>query len=249
MPLLCVLPFPPLLFPVPFSFPVALLLSPGCNTAPCASTAVQAQWLTRTWSRCSKSCQAGGGTSTRQVLCVNTAGQVLQQINEAQCAAANSTAGAKPPTMQVCGRSACATFQPVAKDWSSCSVTCGGGVQTRLVQCVDQRSRSVVRASFCDLSSLPTSQTCNTSPCSGSSGLVVGAVWQQGDWSECSTECGGGFRTRAVQCVSGGNAVDASQCTATMPATQSTCSTDQVSEGGVASPAHLGGRVLRARLG
>jgi hypothetical protein len=156
------------------------------------------------------------------VQCVNTADRIIEPLNEAACAGVNSTAEAKPPTMQTCGRSACATFQPVAKDWSSCSVTCGGGVQTRSVYCVDQRSRSVVRSSFCDLSSVPTSQPCNTDGCA----LVAGANWQQGNWSECSTECGGGYRTRQVQCVSAGTVVDSAQCKATMPATQDSCSID-----------------------
>lgn len=49
--------------------------------------------------------------------------------------------------------------------FGTCSLTCGGGTQTRTVQCKDN-SGNVVSESFCTTSKPSTSQACNTQACS-----------------------------------------------------------------------------------
>ncbi|XP_045183280.2 A disintegrin and metalloproteinase with thrombospondin motifs 14-like isoform X4 [Mercenaria mercenaria] len=54
-------------------------------------------------------------------------------------------------------------------DWGVCSVTCGGGFTTRMLQCANPRPSITGR--FCDGTSLQV-QSCNNTACSGSSAAV-----------------------------------------------------------------------------
>ncbi|MCX6702907.1 MAG: hypothetical protein NTW60_03520 [Candidatus Wolfebacteria bacterium] len=64
--------------------------------------------------------------------------------------------------------------------WSTCSATCGGGTQTKIIVNSDCSTRTE-------------SQSCNTQACPPPCGS--GSV---GGWSSCSTACGGGTETRIV---------------------------------------------------
>ncbi len=65
--------------------------------------------------------------------------------------------------------------------WSTCSLTCGGGTQTRT--CTNPLPANV--GAVC---SGPSTQTCNTQAC------PINGGWS--DWSTCSMTCGGGTQTR-----------------------------------------------------
>ena len=85
------------------------------------------------------------------------------------------------------------SFQWKADEWGECSDVCGGGSQSRIVECLDKTSSQVVADIFCD--SLPkplTTQTCNLQECT--------YIWVTGTWSNCSVVCGDGVMTRTVDC-------------------------------------------------
>uniref|UniRef100_A0A8C9WI54 ADAM metallopeptidase with thrombospondin type 1 motif, 15a n=1 Tax=Scleropages formosus TaxID=113540 RepID=A0A8C9WI54_SCLFO len=76
-----------------------------------------------------------------------------------------------------------------AASWDDCSVTCGSGMQKRLVQCLDPEGRT---ATDCDSALRPNAMRLCGEPCPG---------WDIGDWSPCSKTCGKGFKRRALRCI------------------------------------------------
>ena len=61
---------------------------------------------------------------------------------------------------------------------------------------------------------------------------IIGAVWEFGTWSECSTTCGGGFLTRSSTCVNrtDGNTLDDAFC-GKNPIISKECNTHSCAEG------------------
>ncbi|XP_033219978.1 A disintegrin and metalloproteinase with thrombospondin motifs 7-like isoform X2 [Belonocnema kinseyi] len=90
----------------------------------------------------------------------------------------------------------------VFSDWSLCTVTCGGGVQTSRAFCHEVKS-GIVEDQFCNETTKPESidRECNPKPCP--------ARWWVGPWQMCSVTCGeGALRKRSVMCVSSGKDTD-----------------------------------------
>ncbi|XP_066561895.1 A disintegrin and metalloproteinase with thrombospondin motifs 1 [Amia ocellicauda] len=79
----------------------------------------------------------------------------------------------------------------VLREWGPCSRSCGGGVQQRLVECLDPRGRPSTDCAP-ELQP-PGSRRCAPAAC---------PQWLLGDWSSCSKSCGRGFRKRLLRCVS-----------------------------------------------
>lgn len=137
------------------------------------------------WSTCSASC--GGGTQMRTRSCTNPA----PSGGGAACAGSSSES-------QACNTHSCGgggggggAVDGGWGAWSSCSVSCGGGIQTR--SC-DSPTPANGGANCVGASS----QSCNTHSCGGGGGGGGGAVdggWS--DWSACDQPCGGGTQTRA----------------------------------------------------
>jgi hypothetical protein len=100
---------------------------------------------------------------------------------------------------QACQQPSCFTFS--SQSWSTCSISCGWGVQTRRVFCALKASADapVDDASCIDGSvgaAPPSQQNCNGGPC---------PVYSYGvkAWSACSVTCGtGGVQTRLTWCQS-----------------------------------------------
>ncbi|KAK2493422.1 hypothetical protein MC885_020448 [Smutsia gigantea] len=125
------------------------------------------QWAVSSWSECSVTC--GLGTRKREVKCSEKASQgKLITFPERRCR------NIKKPNLdmeETCNRGACparpgyptktaAGWYP--SPWQQCTVTCGGGVQTRTVHCLQQGRPS----SSCLLRQKPpVLQACNTNFC------------------------------------------------------------------------------------
>lgn len=103
-------------------------------------------------------------------------------------------------------------------NWSECSATCGGGTQTRTVQCKRNDDIYVVDGLCPDIKPA-TQQVCNTQDCYTYS-------WYSGSWSWDSETCGKSYATRTVYCRrSDGTKVSDSYCSGSKPST-STSATD-----------------------
>ncbi|XP_066184157.1 A disintegrin and metalloproteinase with thrombospondin motifs 7 [Sylvia atricapilla] len=79
--------------------------------------------------------------------------------------------------------------------WSSCTATCGTGVQRQVVHCVE-RLAGLVEERFCDALTRPDDQqrTCSEEPCP--------ARWWVAEWQPCSASCGrAGLMKRTVLCI------------------------------------------------
>ncbi|CAH0551174.1 unnamed protein product, partial [Brassicogethes aeneus] len=111
-------------------------------------------------------------------------------------------------------------------EYSPCSASCGGGVQTRNVSCAGRKSLQPVEINLCQsMSEPPSSQRCNEIPCE--------AQWVAYPWGRCSLPCGkGGMQTRQIVCqriVAKGlpSQVPDDDCkNLPKPSTQQSCNTD-----------------------
>ncbi|XP_027724801.1 A disintegrin and metalloproteinase with thrombospondin motifs 16 [Vombatus ursinus] len=137
-------------------------------------------------SECSATC--GGGQMTTKEGCYR---DMRLQVNTSFC-----NPRTRPVTGVIpCKMPACPPSWSVG-NWSTCSLTCGIGEQSRLVQCIQRiHSKSeVVSATLCPQPIPPSRQICNTQSCP--------PAWSAGPWSECSRTCGKGWKKRSVTCKS-----------------------------------------------
>uniref|UniRef100_A0A8D0QUA7 ADAM metallopeptidase with thrombospondin type 1 motif 16 n=1 Tax=Sus scrofa TaxID=9823 RepID=A0A8D0QUA7_PIG len=137
-------------------------------------------------SECSVSC--GGGHMTTRGACYR---DLRFPVNASFC-----SPDARPVTgVTPCKVSACPPSWSVG-NWSTCSRTCGGGTQSRPVQCMRRAHYKSERvpASLCPKPMPSSRQTCHTQSCP--------PAWSTGPWAECSRTCGKGWRKRSVACKS-----------------------------------------------
>ncbi|KAK3921384.1 ADAMTS-like protein 1 [Frankliniella fusca] len=102
----------------------------------------------------------------------------------------------RPSALQPAGRWSTASWEP-------CSNPCGAGEEQRSVSCVLEDAEStliVVTDSFC-APPRPTS----VRPCYQYRSECAN-TWVTGDWGQCSAKCGGGQRSRVVECHAGAGA-------------------------------------------
>ncbi|NWX15024.1 ATS7 metalloproteinase, partial [Aegotheles bennettii] len=79
--------------------------------------------------------------------------------------------------------------------WTTCTATCGTGVQRQVVHCVEKLA-GIVEEHYCDALTRPDDQqrTCSEEPCP--------ARWWVGEWQKCSATCGrSGLMKRTVLCI------------------------------------------------
>ncbi|WAR00410.1 ATS7-like protein [Mya arenaria] len=77
-------------------------------------------------------------------------------------------------------------------DWTECSRPCGGGVRTRVVQCIRRTDDAEGDTIYCDINTRPSAiEDCNKDTC---------LEWNMSPWGQCSSECGSSWRRRLVEC-------------------------------------------------
>ncbi|XP_072317058.1 A disintegrin and metalloproteinase with thrombospondin motifs 16 [Eucyclogobius newberryi] len=138
-------------------------------------------------SQCSVTC-AGGQMSTKTA-CFK---DLRVQVNTSYCNPRSRPATGIVP----CNTQPCPASWSVG-EWGECSRSCGGGEQTRQVQCAQKTSSSnmdPLPGSQCPQPTPGRRQSCNTHSCP--------PAWSSGPWSQCSRKCGNGLRKRAVLCAS-----------------------------------------------
>jgi hypothetical protein len=181
------------------------------DVAPTCGSTQTGTWVSSMWSICSTSC-GNTGYQTRVVQCQSSTGTVL---------ANSACTGTAPFSQQTCsGQSACpeaVTWYQGA--WGACSLQCGSGSQSRVVECRGVTSGTTVADSSCitSVGTKPgTTTTCNPSACEWV--LTV-------DWGSCTLACGGGSQTRSYVCRSPDTSVVVTdgQCLSTKPATTRDC--------------------------
>ncbi|XP_071947844.1 A disintegrin and metalloproteinase with thrombospondin motifs 16-like [Antedon mediterranea] len=187
-------------------------ITENCNIADCP------QWFTKNqFTECSVTC--GQGTRSKIIVCLGS--------DNVEVHGTNCNSQPRPTEItEVCNEADCSNYPGIfyAGNYGSCSKTCGGGVQTRGLFCVQQISftYSLVDESNCDPNTKPMQQrNCNEDPCTSDQG-----VWVIGEWSTCSKSCGGGVRSRTVDCkqsITSNIYFIESECPSGKPSTQEQC--------------------------
>lgn len=146
-----------------------------CNEQKCPVPCKLSHW--EQWSHCSQTCSAGFQARTRTV--VSDA-----QFGGEACGDLEMT--------QACNNGPCPLHCNVSPfgDWSTCTLTCGTGSQTRSRDVISKASNGGYTCPF-----LSESRLCNTVPCA-----VDCAMSEWTDFSVCTTTCGTGYqiRTRTI---------------------------------------------------
>ncbi|XP_051999919.1 ADAMTS-like protein 4 isoform X2 [Xyrauchen texanus] len=125
----------------------------ACNGGPCTSTNL---WYTGPWGQCNAAC--GNGTQRRDIICVKKTGSDFTVRSASDCSHLE-----KPSPVQPCELQPCRPHW-FTTEWSTCSRSCGEGVQRREVRCLTADKK---HSSSCDPDSKPAlEQSCNTIPCS-----------------------------------------------------------------------------------
>ncbi|CAL1266787.1 unnamed protein product [Larinioides sclopetarius] len=156
------------------------------------------EWIIDDSDECSQSC--GGGVQIRTVSCIRKSNGDI--VDKELC-----DPTLKPAVNASCNTKPCPPRWDIG-EWSTCSKSCGGGTQFRLVLCQQLKdSRTVlVPNEMCEEPKSVLMRACNVEiPCPD---------WALGEWSECDRTCGNGSRTRTVECSWQGETIDPSWCDA-----------------------------------
>jgi len=146
------------------------------------------QWNITSWGKCSRKCATGKERRTVECTRIDDGSYVGHKL----CLQKSR----KPAVERSCNTHPC---QPVwyISEWSSCSRTCGKGVQKRQIRCrrkISQTKFEILPDSSCsgDKPSGGTKRSCNE--------IICHVEWKATAWSQCSSTCGGGFKSRNLVC-------------------------------------------------
>ncbi|XP_049326441.1 A disintegrin and metalloproteinase with thrombospondin motifs 7 isoform X2 [Astyanax mexicanus] len=121
----------------------------------CKNIDCPARWWVGGWQQCSASC-GPDGVRKRTVLCVRTVGGEERVLHPGDCKHLP-----KPKPAVPCNRDITCGTDWTTGNWSQCSLSCGGGVKSRMVKC------STEPQAPCDPAARPRSTTfCNLQSCS-----------------------------------------------------------------------------------
>ncbi|XP_052105775.1 SCO-spondin-like [Mytilus californianus] len=151
-----------------------------CADNPCPIDGHWTEWSS--WNECSITC--GGGLKDRERTCSNP----LPRYGGNPCVG-NAT------TSETCNEDLC----PINGQWSqwtdftSCSQTCGGGLQSRNRSCTDPEPQ--YGGDYC-VGVENETNSCNNQPC------PINGNWTEwSNWSACPVSCGGDKHTRMRSCT------------------------------------------------
>ncbi|XP_052283601.1 ADAMTS-like protein 1 isoform X4 [Dreissena polymorpha] len=179
---------------------------------------VFAEFKVTEWGACSVTC--GVGYQHRNVTCHKGDNPVPVTECKGQ---------EQPHIKRECHNKACLSDVTTATSlmwkhgpFKPCSQTCGGGTQSSLVDCVDQRTNRTVLDLLCgeQLKPPPDTRSCNRIECP--------PEWKVSEYGDCSVPCGGGKQSREVDCVlttsyGGLKAVPAYRCPDPVPLSERSC--------------------------
>uniref|UniRef100_H3D7B4 ADAM metallopeptidase with thrombospondin type 1 motif, 13 n=1 Tax=Tetraodon nigroviridis TaxID=99883 RepID=H3D7B4_TETNG len=124
----------------------------------CNSHSCPARWKVRRTSPCSVSCDLG--IAQRTVSCVQFVNGTESAVAEANCHSVVRPATTVPCLVQVC------TFRWEVQEWSQCSVSCGYGIQSRVVSCMGPSQPQPLSPLLCMHMPKPiTIQSCSVGNC------------------------------------------------------------------------------------
>ncbi|KAL4226991.1 A disintegrin and metalloproteinase with thrombospondin motifs 9 [Mactra antiquata] len=155
-----------------------------CNNGPCSNVN---NWQVGSWSPCSVTC--GTGSTQRDVICVSETGAPQPS---------SACLDPKPRNNKRCMLHPCPSWAYTR--WGKCSTTCGPGMQQRKVVCRLGHG-DIVPDSMCLGGKKPRSERkCGNKECAE-------YMWNAAQWSECSKDCGFGYKTRDVTCTDVSNKI------------------------------------------
>ena len=99
-----------------------------------------------------------------------------------------------PISTRNCTSRPCITYRWTLGPWGTCSRSCGGGLQTRVVHCVASNNNEAVSSSFCKEKEPGKIQKCNLNQCDSFEYRTTAV-------SRCTKSCGGGLRVKIVYCI------------------------------------------------
>lgn len=200
----------------------------ACKKSDCPS------WHAGSWSPCNKVCGTTfPGKQYRSLTCRMPLDNTYKglKVNEALCPAM-TVAERGNATEQTCNEFICSSYywDADASGWSSCSLSCGNGVETATMVCRSKDVGNVVVDNTQCTSSQPSgSRSCNTQSCPT-------AQWHSLNWGACSAECEG-VQTREVNCINEvtnaqgehiSDVIDSNNCQGQVPSIEESCNVGSV---------------------